>query len=306
MKLSKVDLNFQFLFTFINLVEIKNYTLTAKALGMTQPGVSQHIRWLEDHFKVQLIVKIPKTKSFELTQEGEQVYKYGKSTFEQHELIKKSLEKDDFYQGDIRLAAPGSFGTMAFDFLLQYCSQYRALNPFFYYAPNRTIEGSLLNNDLGAGFMSVRPDSQELEAIKIDEEELFLLVPVRFKYSGLASLDDLGLIDHPDASIMVQNLFEKNFEKDFHSFSSLKVSGANNQITRILEPVSLGMGYTVLPEYAAKDFLKTKKVKKVILKKKYKSDVYFVFKRYKVLPNRYKSFLNTFVGKKIFDHSLII
>ena len=41
--------------TFLTLCETGNYTKTAEILNMTQPAVSQHIRYLENHYQVVLV-----------------------------------------------------------------------------------------------------------------------------------------------------------------------------------------------------------------------------------------------------------
>src|SRR5690349_13516467 len=48
-------INPSFLKTFVTLVETRSFTRTATRLGMTQPGVSQHLRWLEEYFGATLI-----------------------------------------------------------------------------------------------------------------------------------------------------------------------------------------------------------------------------------------------------------
>ncbi|RDY28244.1 LysR family transcriptional regulator [Romboutsia weinsteinii] len=56
------------LITFIDLCETKNYTKTAKNLSITQPAVSQHIRYLEEKYNLKLFDYI--SKKLSLTQEG--------------------------------------------------------------------------------------------------------------------------------------------------------------------------------------------------------------------------------------------
>lgn len=60
--------------TFIVLTELKNYTKTAERLHMTQPAVSQHIRYLEDYYEVELLQK--RGRELYLTCEGESLLKY--------------------------------------------------------------------------------------------------------------------------------------------------------------------------------------------------------------------------------------
>lgn len=62
------------IFTFLKVVEHKNYTKAAKELNITQPAVTQHIKKLEDHYSCILIDIIG--KSFKLTAQGEALYNY--------------------------------------------------------------------------------------------------------------------------------------------------------------------------------------------------------------------------------------
>lgn len=60
--------------TFLSLCETKNYTKTAELLFVTQPSVTNHIKALEKMYNIKLFRTSNKT--FELTPEGELLYKY--------------------------------------------------------------------------------------------------------------------------------------------------------------------------------------------------------------------------------------
>lgn len=59
--------------TFLMVTKYMNYTKAAEALNITQPAVSQHIRWLEDAYGVKLFQyqgkKLRLTKAGELLKE---------------------------------------------------------------------------------------------------------------------------------------------------------------------------------------------------------------------------------------------
>lgn len=57
--------------TFLAVCRHMNYTKAAQELNLTQPGVSQHIRWLEEQYGVRLFHYANKRLS--LTEEGEQL-----------------------------------------------------------------------------------------------------------------------------------------------------------------------------------------------------------------------------------------
>ncbi len=55
--------------TFLTVCESKNYTKAAEKLGLTQPAVTQHIKYIEEKYKVRLFVK--DGKNMRLTKSGE-------------------------------------------------------------------------------------------------------------------------------------------------------------------------------------------------------------------------------------------
>ena len=60
--------------TFISLCETRNYTKTAELLYVTQPTVTHHIKSIEKSYDIKLFTS--NTKNFQLTPEGELLYKY--------------------------------------------------------------------------------------------------------------------------------------------------------------------------------------------------------------------------------------
>lgn len=77
--------------TFLKLCETGNYTKTAEELNMTQPAVSQHIQFLENHYGVVLISG--KGKNFSLTEEGEALQEYIRTLKANSERIFSLLQR---------------------------------------------------------------------------------------------------------------------------------------------------------------------------------------------------------------------
>lgn len=77
--------------TFLTLCETCNYTKTAQKLNMTQPAVSQHIQFLENHYQVALISS--KGKNFSLTEEGRALQEYLRTLYANSERILPLLHR---------------------------------------------------------------------------------------------------------------------------------------------------------------------------------------------------------------------
>lgn len=123
-------------------------------------------------------------------------------------------------------------------------------------AKRRAFRVALSVRDL----MSARPTTAELSARPVTEEPLLLVTPAPLKKPNWQSLLALGFIDHPDGSHHANLLLGANFP-EFQHCGQFERRGFSNQIGLILEPVSMGLGFTVLPAYAVEAFHNQKKIR---------------------------------------------
>ena len=91
--------------TFLELCETKNYTKTAEKLHMTQPAVTQHIKYLEQYYGTKLFYYDEK-KRLHLTDQGRLLRSYAQSVQADSEIIKNRLsvpinEPDVFKLGSL-------------------------------------------------------------------------------------------------------------------------------------------------------------------------------------------------------------
>lgn len=274
-----------FLNTFLSLAETKNFTKTAAVLHMTQPGVSQHLKWLEGYFETPLITR--EGKHFELTDQGRKLLAYGRSLFDDHQHFKQSLGTDDPHVGVCRFASPGSFGIKMYGFLLGLNKKHPKLNMNYSYAPNQTIIRDVLEDRIDIGFVTRKPEESIFVTEIFDEEELRLIVPAKFSDLSFQGLVSLGFINHPDGFHHASRLLQENFPKEFRGMEEFPIRGFINQITRIPEPVSLGLGFTALPEFAYNSFSGKSKPKIFPLKRPVIDPVYKIYKKHRPLPSRF-------------------
>lgn len=102
--------------TFITLVETGNFTRTAEQRFMTQPGVSQHIKKLEDVCNCELVIRLG--KGIQLTEQGQRVYHYAKSQQAQEQDFIASLKFDAPYEGKCVVACSGAIAQRIYPALL--------------------------------------------------------------------------------------------------------------------------------------------------------------------------------------------
>ena len=79
--------------TFLALCSIKNYTKTAEFLHITQPAVTQHIKFLENYYNVRLFNF--EKKNLSLTREGKILYDYTVTMSADNKKLKNILDKKE-------------------------------------------------------------------------------------------------------------------------------------------------------------------------------------------------------------------
>ncbi|MEH6652366.1 MAG: LysR family transcriptional regulator [Motiliproteus sp.] len=286
-------LNPLFVRTFVSLVKTHHFTRTAELLNMTQPGVSQHIKKLELQLGRPLLHRYDKT--FELTSAGESLFEYGLLQAEAEALLIDTIAGDDLNVGDCRLACSGSMAMQLYPELLKLQQQYPGLSVSVEAAPNATIIERIRSNQSDLGIVTQLLDDPKLEQEILGQDRLCLVVPAQAELSWQTLLR-LGFISHPDGSHYAMQLLPVNFPDQFIGMEQIPQSGYINQLSQILLPVSMGLGFTVIPQSSLDAFPYPDRIRSAELAVSVNETVYLITKKHRPLPKRYqrvKQLLNT-------------
>ncbi|MDX2495575.1 MAG: LysR family transcriptional regulator [Desulfuromusa sp.] len=283
-------INQQWLHTFLTLVEVGHFTQTAEKLYMTQPGVSQQVKKLEEQVGFPLLTRIG--KRFELTLEGETLYRFGCKRKEEEDQLFSELRFDDPHKGECRIACSGAMATFLYPHFLKRQKIHSGLMVAVEAAPNVRIIESILKNAIALGVITQPSPSTELEYEALGFESLCLVLPSNYAHQDLSfgSLKALGFIDHPDGAHYANRLLSANFGEQFHSVEKMEKTGYINQINQILLPVSEGLGFTVLPEKVVRHFPQQSLLHVATLKAPIHDELFLVRKKHRILPKRYDWF----------------
>jgi DNA-binding transcriptional LysR family regulator len=161
--------------TFKTLIDIGHFTRTAEALFMTQPGVSQHIRKLEESCGQSLLRR--DKKSFELTDQGQRVYDCAKQlALNEIDLLEK-LSFDDPFAGHYQLACSGSLALLLYPQLLALQSQHPQLIAQLEAAPNHRILSEVQQGRTDIGIVTHIPNPSLFDVETLGGEPLCLIFP---------------------------------------------------------------------------------------------------------------------------------
>ncbi|KIN63535.1 Transcriptional regulator, LysR family [Sulfitobacter noctilucicola] len=240
-------LNATWLDTFTTLCDVGHFTRTAELLGMTQPGVSQHLNKLTIQVGKPLIIK--DGKSFTLTPAGDAVLAIGVARRQQERELQEAIQADDPDAGTVSIGSSGSIAMWLYPHLLERMHRAPKLVINVTAAPHATILASVLSGTFDLGIVAEPTSHPRLDAQDLTREELCLVVPRSFagRQVHLPMLDELGFVAHPDAYGYADDLFSLNFKDTYKGADRLRVRTFVNQIGQIPIPVAQGLGYTILP-----------------------------------------------------------
>mgnify|MGYP003118027109 CR=1 FL=1 len=282
-------LNPQWLATFITLVETGSFTRTAGLRFMTQPGVSQQLKKLEQSCGTALVVRLG--KGIELTEQGRQVYEYALAQQQREEQLFDSLKFDAPYEGRCVIACSGALAQRIYPSLLMLQRQHPGLTIQLEVAPHRSIFQGISQSTIDLGISTQQPDEDNFSYQQAGTEPLALMLPANINGNSdiISKLMSLGLIQHPDASHYLNLYFSHCGD---HALSDcdpaiFRQSGRINQLSQILLPVSKGLGFTVLPSSTLKHFADAAEVKQYEAPNSVSEPLYFVTSRHRQLAARY-------------------
>ncbi|MFV7785457.1 LysR family transcriptional regulator [Shewanella marisflavi] len=272
--------------SFCTLVELGHFTRTAERLYMTQSGVSQHVRKLEEQLDAQLLLR--EGKQFSLTHAGRQLYQEGQEILLSLAKLEQGIKQDPPFAGLVRLMSPGSVGLKLYGELLDLQSAHPQLSLDYRFASNAGVETAIAALETDIGLMTRQPNLEEVEAQLIAKEPLLLVTPASKMPLTWTALQELGFINHPDGAHHAKLLLGANYP-EFEQGEQLPSKGFSNQIGLILEPVSRGLGFTVLPTYAVEAFAHQGLISAHALEVEVSEPIYLCRRRQSVQPKRVDS-----------------
>ena len=251
-------INITWLRSFCTLVDVGHFTRSAERLHMTQSGVSQHVRKLEQQLGVELLVR--QGKQFSLSDAGERLYAEAQGILLALSNLELNVGEDPPYEGIVRVMSPGSVGLKLYPHLLALQNKHPKLIIDYRFAPNTDVEKAIAASTVDIGFMTSKSTLTDVRCTSVAQESLLLVTPAAVEKPGWDDLMTLGFIDHPDGSHHANLLLGANYPEFQHS-NLFPRKGFSNQIGLILEPVSMGLGFTVLPAHAVEAFQKRAHIK---------------------------------------------
>lgn len=247
------------LFTFMDLHETMNYTKTAMNLNITQPAVSQHIKYLEQKYHVRLFRY--EKKHLMLTSEGEYLYTHALTLLANAYKLAQDIQHVNDEQESIRLGATLTIGEyLVPPFLLALCQKNPQLELKMTIENTEVLLEDVREGNIDFALIEGLFDKEEFETRLVKKEEMILILskdhPLVDK--KVIRIEDLLknriLVREPGSGtrdVFVQALSQYNLS--LHNFSSYMEINHINTIKKLVEG---GLGISFLYKSAVLDELK--------------------------------------------------
>lgn len=276
-----------FLNTFRKAYELKNFTSTAKVLGLTQSGVSQHIGRIEELMGTPLFERVG--RGLFPTRSADQLYAFGGTWLSQMEdFIQKMRDGEQKLSGHIVFGAPGSFGSYILKPLIAWQNKNPGITMEFEYGPNSTLEIALRS-----GKMDLAITSTPLDSRYFINEEFFLQEYVLVSHPNLEPKVESWeifctnpFVDYVGSENIFQKWIGAHYKKHTQSTSQLNIRTKINNMESIFFLLQQKVGFTIFPSEPLIEQIDKKKLKIHKTSKKVTNPLYIVQRQGQILPNR--------------------
>lgn len=255
--------------TFITVSKTENITKAANLLNLSQPAVSQQIKFLEDCYKVKLI-KI-EGRQFKLTNEGKMFLQYCKEMESISLRIETNLKDRFAVNKSYSIGATMTIGAYILPYLL---GEHKKLNPrtdiMLYVNNNAAVLQKVLNHEVHLGIVEGLFDQTKFKYRKLKDDELILAVSPQHGFAHMKNvlIDELlkgNLILRENGS-GTRDIFEKAVINKGYKPSDIKPYMEIGNINAIISLVQSNLGYTIISQEAVKESIKNGTIKKISMR----------------------------------------
>ena len=248
---------------FCKVIELKSFSKAGKAIHLSQPTISSHIKDLEAHFDCRLIDRLSKEAT--PTKAGELLYGYAKRMLALRDETETALAE---YNGKVRgrLVIGGSTipGTYLMPQLIgDFKKEYPQVIVSLVIGDTDHIIESILNGSLELGIVGAKAETQKIIQKKLIEDEMRLIVPADHRWAGKKRVSLKQLVSEPFILRERGSGTLKSLQQSLiglgNSIESLKVIAELGSTQAICQGIKSGAGVSIISTLAVAEDLQAGK-----------------------------------------------
>jgi DNA-binding transcriptional LysR family regulator len=249
---------------FCKVIELKSFSRAGKAVHLSQPTISSHIKDLEDHFECRLIDRL--SKEAIPTKAGELLYDYAKRLLALRDETETALAE---YNGKIRgrLVIGGSTipGTYLMPQLIgDFKRKYPDVIVSVVIGDTDYIIESILKGDLELGIVGAKAETKKIIQNKLIEDEMRLIVPADHRWAGENRVSLKRLVSEPfilrERGSGTLKSLDQSLSRCGYRIENLNVVAELGSTQAICQGIKTGAGVSVISTLAVAEDLQADKL----------------------------------------------
>jgi len=285
---------------FIDLVETKSFSKSAKLNGVTQAAVSQQAQAMERQFDTLLIDR--SQKQFLLTPEGMRFYEAAKEILHRYETLLSDLqEMKNVIHGTIRVSTIYSIGLYELQpYIKKFQHDYPFVNVQLAYRRANLVYEDILQNKANFGLVAFPRENPQIEIIPFRDDHFVLITHPSHPLASASDVKVADLIGHKfiglDAESPTRDAIEQICRKNK---IEIKPVIKFDNIETVKRAVEIDSGVAIVPQVTVQDETKQGTLVALPFKgRKYTRPLAILHRKGRVLMPAMKKFIET-LGKEL-------
>ncbi|GIP44297.1 LysR family transcriptional regulator [Paenibacillus sp. J45TS6] len=253
---------------FVTVAELRHFSKAAESLNLSQPGVSLHIRNLENEMGAKLLHR--SSKQVRLTEAGEILYKHAKQMMHLYDEAKQSIRLlQHEVTGQIRLGASFTIGEYILPGMIaDYAKQYPHVNIEVTIRNTEEIMRGIREGMLDIGLVEGKVSAAEWNAVTpFMKDQMILIAPSDHPLARERVIESKQLQDQIWV-LRESGSGTRAFSDQFIAEQGLRVKQTYSFCSSqgVKEAVVSGLGIALLSEWIVQKEIKYREVAQIHLK----------------------------------------
>ncbi|MEK8128039.1 LysR family transcriptional regulator [Paenibacillus filicis] len=251
---------------FVAVAEQSHFSRAAELLNLSQPGVSQHIRNLENEWGTKLMHRSP--KQVRLTEAGEILYRRAKQILDLYEQARQDVQRlQHTVSGSLHLGASFTIGEyMLPRMLAAFAKSYPDVDIQVTIGNTEEIVHAIRNNQLDLGLIEGQAEFPDLLVTAYSKDEMLLVAPSGHPLAVHPSVKPELLQDQ--VWVMRENGsgtrdYSDRFIRELEL--SVRRSYVFNSSQGIKEAVAAGLGLAILSRWIVRKEIESGEIRQIIV-----------------------------------------
>ncbi|MCK2018103.1 selenium metabolism-associated LysR family transcriptional regulator [Peribacillus frigoritolerans] len=252
---------------FVTVIEQKNFSRAGDILNLSQPGVSLHIRNLENELGTKLIYRSP--KQVQITEPGKILYRHAKQMLNHYETAKREInEFNNVVSGTMKIGASFTIGEYYLPKVLaEFATKYPMVDIQIIISNSNDVIQGIRSNKLDIGLIEGETDYKDIDVMPFMNDEMIVVVPPDHPLSQMDLIEG-NMLQNQIWVLREQGSGTRTYSDKLLSSLELNIKKTFifTSIQGVKEAVMAGLGIALLSRLTVQKELKSNELKTFHLK----------------------------------------